>query len=383
MFCPYCQTAIINNDVRCPSCGGYLSMQGNEPNKWWGGPEQAQDGQMKPPQAGQWTYGASQQQQWQNPVSLPLQGQQQSWQWQQSVSQPPEKSQLLWQWQDGEESTQAQKQQPWRNPSAPLGPQGQPHLWEQSPVQNSQQQVQQREPAMLPVPYQGGMQLQTAVAANGTQMIPIQMVEQMLPALPEAEGGMIYVPPMYTKPRAIITKYRAISGLLSIFIVALLVCSGASYFANASGLLYHISIASGLALPASLKPTSIPILPTPPPNIAGQPPASDIIPSAALTANIDPVTNVARQAENKFGINQKFYLAYSIHTLNNDGKVITKWYTNNNPFKIISSDTVAAGSSKNGALAMKYVAPTSGKVEIWWSDKTGQQLAQTLFFVVE
>jgi len=237
---------------------------------------------------------------------------------------------------------------------------------------------------MLLMPYQSGVQLQTALAANPTQVIPLQMINQMLPALPETDGGMIYVPPMYTKPRAIIPRYRAISGLLSVIIVSLLACAGVGYYANTSGLTHRMLVVTGIVVPKSIKPTPVPDFPAPEPNVKGQVPAADIIPSAALTINIDPKTGVARQVTNRFQVNQLFYLTYAIATPKTDGKVIIKWYTNDNVFTTITSDPIAAGSSnKNGSTQMRYGTPATGKVEILWSDQKGDQLAQTLFFVVQ
>src|SRR5947199_1171344 len=338
MFCSYCQTSLSENGARCPTCGAPPPSRGKEQNNLAGS-------------AGQ------------PPLSQPLQ-------------QGP---QSLRQWRN---SLQPQAEQSLPQPVAPFAQQVPPQLWEHSPVQQAppQQPSPEQQQGMLLVPYQSGMQLQTALAANPTQMIPLQMINQMLPALPEADGGMIYVPPMYTKPRAIIPKYRAISGLLIVIIVSLLVCAAAGYLANTSGWTHRMLVATGIIVPQSIQPTAVPNFVAPQQNLRGQAPAADIIPSAALTLNIDPQTGVAREVTNHFQVNELFYLTYAIATPNSNGKVIIKWYTNNNLFTTIISDPIAAGSSnKNGSTQMRYVTPTAGKVEMWWNDKNDDQLAQTLF----
>jgi hypothetical protein len=128
--------------------------------------------------------------------------------------------------------------QPAQDPQLPFG----------QPAQESQSQV-----SWLPVPYQMPQPGMSNDQIQPTSIIPFGSGQGMeerglipgmqgqdstsrLPALPHLnEEGAIYIPPMYTKPRPIIPRYRAISGLISVLIVVILFCSGAGYYAQASG----------------------------------------------------------------------------------------------------------------------------------------------------
>src|SRR5258708_34500578 len=91
---------------------------------------------------------------------------------------------------------------------------------------------------------------------------------------------------MYTRPRPIIPRYRAISGLLSVLIVTLLLCTGAGYYAKASGKLNVLGHFAGFAPPTNLKPTTTQLLPAAPTaQVTG--PAYNIIHSATTTAHIN------------------------------------------------------------------------------------------------
>jgi hypothetical protein len=319
-----------------------------------------------PQQSWQPSTSTTPQAQWQQAPSGPLGTQSQPLQW----GQPP----------SGQLGTQSQQLQ-WgqyspaqEQASGALGQQGQ-----YSPSRDMQAQSAQGQ-SLLPVPYQGGNQLVDLSQATSMPIVPMQTIEQLLPSLPEMEGS-VYVPPMYTKPRPIIPRYRAVSGFLSFILVLLLLCGGSFYFARTAGWLHNIALATGLRTPTSQQPTATP--PISDPANAQQGPAHDIIPSATLTTNIDPATKLARQPQKIFGVNVPFYLAYSIHNPKKDGRVVVKWYTGGNLYRTIVSDQVVkAGSAVNGSTQMQISLPTSGKVEIYWSDAGGEQLAQTLFFAV-
>src|SRR2546425_2007307 len=107
------------------------------------------------------------------------------------------------------------------------------------PVLSQTPQVQQQQQiSTLPVPYQPPQQALNTMApgtfmggmeGNALVPAPMQNLSALVAALPE-EAGTIYVAPMYTKPRPIIPRYRAISGLLSVLIVAMLLCVGTGYY---------------------------------------------------------------------------------------------------------------------------------------------------------
>ena len=262
----------------------------------------------------------------------------------------------------------------------------------QPPARNQQ-------PSLLPVPYQpgtsfapqqmavmpqdlaqkGGGLFATNAAYNGAAIAPLAPMPQAQHTVwPEATEA-IHIPPVYTKPRAIIPHYRIISGLLSLFIVFILACVGGGYYAQASGKLALIEQLWGGVLPQNLPSVAARSLPNPQLN-PDYGPAKDVINSASTASKVDPQTAVALQPSNVFVSGQIIYLTYSVHP-KIQGVVVLKWYTDNRLYKITTSKPIAAtknGVVTNGFVSIQYTQPVEGKVEIYWND----QLAIRLFFVV-
>lgn len=269
----------------------------------------------------------------------------------------------------------------WANPSgllAQMSPSDQAHQASAQPFQ-IQNQTEQQPASLLPVSYQAqqvAFPFQPGSNMAGISLIPLpaQNINALLPALPD-QGESVYVPPMYTKLRPIIPRYRVISGLLSVLIVTLLVCTGAGYYAKASGKLNALGQFAGFAPPTNLKPTPTQLLAdAPTAQVTG--PAYNIINSATTTANINS-QGVATKTDTVFKPNQTIYVTYSVHPLKAPGIVTVKWYTNgafyqaNKPSQLISSPMA-------GRTQAAYAQPAEGKVELYWND----QLAVSLFFVV-
>ncbi len=226
--------------------------------------------------------------------------------------------------------------------------------------------------ALLPVPYQ---EMPPAVGQTtmSLQLIPDQVVEQLLPGMPE----IVHVPPMYTEPRPITPKHQAISSLVSLLIVTLLLCGGSTYYANATGKLLFLHQFLGDARPPSIPANQTPL--PDPPNKVDMGPAYNTIPSAATALRIDPKTNFVITPVNVFSPGQTFYLAFSVIAPNNDGRVYTKWYTNNQYFTTVQSkEQIKAQSTESGSVSITYPQAAEGSVELYWND----QLAQRLYFVV-
>ncbi len=197
--------------------------------------------------------------------------------------------------------------------------------------------------------------------------------ELRYPVSPD-EDESIHIPPMYTKPRAIIPRYRIISGLLSVLIVFTVLCTGGGYLAKVSGRLAFLDQLWGDARPQNLPATASHALPDPSPNpIYG--PAKNIINSASTASKIDPQTDIALQPTNVFSPGQVIYLTYSVHP-KSVGVVVLKWYTNGLLYKTVTSPPIS--DAKNGKVTMQFPQPVEGKVELYWND----QLAIALFFVV-
>jgi hypothetical protein len=202
-------------------------------------------------------------------------------------------------------------------------------------------------------------------------------LEQLVPALPE---DSVYVPPMYTKPRPLIPRYRIISGLLSVIIVALLACGGASYYAKASGTLGKITQAfTGHATQITTQSTTTQPLPDPKmkPDYG---PALAQIPSATLAAKVDNNLTPIQPAQT-FALKQPIYLTYNIPP-GEYGLVTAKWYMNGNFFRStpqnIQKDPKNPAQTTNGVMTMGYDTQAEGFVELYWNSK----LAQRLYFVV-
>jgi hypothetical protein len=342
MFCPFCHSERVANDSPCSNCGAPSPLM-------WGSQELPGGAAVSAAKWGASTVSSGMQ--WgQAPAAAPAQSYTaNSWS---APAQNPAVQQPAWLQQPLQQASPLQSQ-----PSAPSSPQG------QQPV------------SLLPVPYQ-------APVAQGyqqdalRQLVPAQPMEQMLPALPDIPEA-VYVPPMYTQPRAIIPRYRVISGLLSFVIVCILLCGGASYYAKASGTLAVLQRLSGGAPPPSLK--APPATPVPnPPDTVDKGPAYNIIPSATTTARVDPRTYIALQPQKIFRVGQTFYITYSVQHPPTKGTVVVKWYMNKIFFKSASSPPIAAGDMVNGDASMVYLGPASGTVELYWNN----QLAQRLYFAV-
>ena len=152
--------------------------------------------------------------------------------------------------------------------------------------------MQQQYPSMLPVQYRGGIDMPQQAPKVTSSNLPIvhkgNAHASMVPAIPGGEGP-IHVPAMYTKPRAIIPPYRAISGLISVIIVSILLCTGAGFYAKATGKLAFLHQVYGDAKPDNIKTAQSSTLPIPQ-AIPTFGPASQIINSAAIASKIDQTT---------------------------------------------------------------------------------------------
>ena len=238
--------------------------------------------------------------------------------------------------------------------------------------------VQQQQPSMLPMPYQGGIEVpQRTLKVTSLNLPTIHTGNEngsMIPAIP-GEEGPIHVPPIYTKPRAIIPPYRAISGLFSFIIVFALLCTGAGFYAKATGKLTFLHQIYGDARPDNIKTTQPATLPVPQ-TLPTFGPASLIINSAATASKIDTATAQPQVPANLFKVGDTIFLTYSVHP-KSSGIVTARWYTNNNYYQISTSPLIKDASS--GYFPMRYSQSAEGKVELYWND----QLAVILFFVVE
>lgn len=351
MLCNFCSVARLDNDAPCPNCSAPSPMRGRTNGTFGVG---GTNGTMNVAMPGM--AGTTQRADWQ-PIAQPM-----------PQSMPMNNAEMAFLPQTPQVAEQ--RQQPF--PSQPLQP------FQASPTLPSSP------PSLLPVLYQGGAANQQDPMGYGGALIPMQDIEagMMLSSLPLNEGAT-FVPPMYTKPRPIIPRYRAISGLLSLLIVTLLACGTVGYYAKSSSQFAFLRQLYGATLPANEQPAPTPVLPNPQ-KAPDYGPAATIITSATTNTRIDPQTYVSVQPSQYFQTGQKIYLTYSIQPpKNSTGNLIIKWYTNNtlywtSPPKVVTGDPKIVGYVLNGYATQEFSQPTEGKVELDWNN----QMGITLFFVV-
>ncbi len=265
-----------------------------------------------------------------------------------------------------------------------------------------QAQGQNAPVSWLPVPYQYEQQAHTGLLrtwqtnkhvqqGQPTAVIPFDQQQEerglipgaqnqdaasRFPALPEQiTEGVVYIPPMYTRPRSIIPRYRAISGLISVLIVLVLFCSGAGYYAQASGKVEQLRQWSGIDRPGNLQPTPAPPLPDPKTS-PDYGPAANIINSASTGSRINSQTYIVLQPANVFNQGQTIYVTYSVQHPKTPGVVTIKWYMNGLLYSTLQTQPIK--DSSNGSAEMQFAKPAEGMVGLYWNN----QLAIRLYFVV-
>ncbi len=342
MFCNYCKSARPENEAPCPSCGAPSSLLGQFQTEGWG---------TEGPVATAWNASApSFNQQWNNQEPQFPPGSQPSFYTGQSWPQ---------------------------NPGFQNQPMSQQPSWGISMTAPAQGQGAQ---SLLPVPYTGNAQ--EGNQQEQMQLVPFQ--QQMLPALPGEQAETVYVPPMYTKPRPIIPRYRIISGMLSVLIVSLLLCGGGVYLGQSKGLFTTIGRMIGTTLPPNVSAASAHNIPDPPQQSEVPGPASAIIPSATTTMFIDQNSLTPREQDKIFQVGTTFYVTYSAKAPK-PGNVIIKWYMNGQHYKDSVSPLIDPKVKPlvNGAQPMVYAIAAPEVAEIYWQNQGGAlQLAQKLYFVV-
>ena len=387
LFCTNCKQPRVANEAPCPTCGAPSPLQGNSPNfqganptatSWdgplapnsWGSSNTNFADQQLPFPDPQNSWSASPTSYQREPDQLPFSNGTDNW------GSPPDNQ--------GFNNFNAPNT-PEVTPFPPQGDQGQQNFPFQNPDQNDQwgqaQQWGQIETpqentvadfnagSMLPVPYQGDqsqnlMVMPQAPAGNGGALVPYE---------PRPNEGPVFVPPMYTKPRPIIARRRAISGLISFIVVTILLCSGATYAAKVTGQFSFVNTLFGSTAPASLQPTAQPKLPDPK-TVPETGPAKAIIFSATTASSITD-SLIPIQPSQVFKPGQTIYVTYTVHP-KGSGIVTIKWFTDNQLFHSVSSPKFT--EIKNGSTNLSFPKPLEGRADLYWND----QLAIRLFFVV-
>lgn len=238
--------------------------------------------------------------------------------------------------------------------------------------------------SLLPVPFQpqpgtNGQALTTLPTAFPTISPGIPQVNSLVPALPDTDQeAPIYVAPMYTKPRPIIPRYRAISGLISVIIVVLLLCGSAGYYAQVTGKLAFIEKLFGTYSPparaGNQKMLQIPS------NQVVQGPGASVVYSVGISNKVDPTTGIIPAQVNQFIVGNTIWLVCSSKP-SKDGTLTIKWYSNGNLYKTSTQKIpkVQNQQARTSTIPIIYGLPSEGKAEVYWND----QLAATVLFVVQ
>ncbi len=237
--------------------------------------------------------------------------------------------------------------------------------------------------SLLPVPYQdpNRQALSVLPTAFPTLAPGIPQVNPLLPALPDADQeAPIYVAPMYTKPRPIIPRYRAISGLISVLIVFSLLCGGVGYYAQVTGRLAFFEKLFGNYAPPPIVSTQK-TLPVPSNQvIRSTTPAAAVIDSVGISTSAP--NGIIPALINQFTVGQPIYLVCGANTANQKaaGVITIKWYTDNHLYRVDPSNKpIGPNQSVAAIFRTIYGLPTEGKAEVYWN----KDLAATVLFVVE
>lgn len=257
-------------------------------------------------------------------------------------------------------------------------------FWSQTLAPDREADQPGNPPSLLPMPYQGP----PASGPQGLMVMPNgfpafhQGANPLLPALPDADQEPpVYVPPMYTKPRPLISRYRAISGLLSMLIVCGLLCTGAGYYAQTTGKLVFFEKLFGTYSPPPItSSTGSRNLTVPSLQQTVVPNAVIISAATANGTNINLQTGAIANEVNQFNVDETIYLSCNFPSA--PGTVSVKWYNGNNLYHTTAqqvADTKNNGTGITVMFRIVYALATEGKAEIYWNN----QLQTTLFFVVE
>ncbi len=373
MLCPYCNNFRPVNEGPCPSCGAPSTpVRGAMDNQQaFNGPVQQQQAAFPTPQ-GFPTYQAGSPM---TPAPAP-------------TAQGNHSASLLQRFMHAN-TTQNTPPQGAGNDNSLWGQVMAPQAAQVPPQIPNYDPAFQQQHSMLPVPYQPGAgwpnqqqqapQQSLAVLPQGASpaVAPASSDTSLAPLQPQTEEAPIYVAPMYTKPRPIIPRYRAISGLLSVLIVSLLLCTGVGLYAKASGSLSFLRVLyGGETRPKSEAAT--PVQSLPPPKTVFQPgPASNIITSASTASSIDLKTAVPLIESTTFTLGQTIFLTYSVHP-RSPGTVVIKWYTNGLFYESSPAMAITNAKDTNGYTVMQFQQQLTGSVELYWNN----QLGIRLYFVV-
>jgi hypothetical protein len=259
-----------------------------------------------------------------------------------------------------------------------------------------------RSGSMLPVPYQGGRRSWNQSAEYGeldveggsSTNLPAPMGMQNSMAFPMMDDSMLYQlapgrkAPAFipaTRPRRPyrLSRYRVISGTISLALVLMAVVGGLAFLGVHSGLAERILGSSPLAArPPSFQQTPVPALTGTPQATPSDNPAAKAITNVTTalhySSSFDPI-NPTRT----FQTGQNVNVLWKVKNAKANDVISVIWYqgdsavTTNNTLN--TQQKFPKAGPFNGRFALCYPTSGMGKAELYWNN----QLSQTIEFAVQ
>jgi hypothetical protein len=229
----------------------------------------------------------------------------------------------------------------------------------------------------LLVPYAGQLPVSVVRTTDFPTIHTGEDTGALVPAVP-GEQQQVHVPPMYTKPRPIIPRYRVISGLISFFVMIGLLCGGSIYFAQVTG---RLGFLEQLINPQFQNVHSTPVTPLPVPATPVVYASNNTIITSATTASRIDASGQPQFPTEQFFVNKPVYVTFSVHS-QSGGVVTIDWYTDKQYFESsrpLTIQKVTNGTSISGNSAESFDRPAQGMVKLYWN----HVLQVTLYFVIE
>jgi hypothetical protein len=259
-----------------------------------------------------------------------------------------------------------------------------------------------RASSMLPVPYQGnrrsyrrddygeiddeGGQAANVPATMGRQnsMAFPMMEDSLLQRLAPGRKPPTFIPATRARRPYRLSRYRILSGTISLALVLMAVAGGLGFLAVHSGLAARLLGGSAPLAPRNLSLSSgpIPTLSGPPAATPSNNPAAQVITNVTTalhySSTFDPINPTTT-----FQTGQNVNVLWKIKNAQPNDKVSIIWYEGGTALTTPGAPntwkTFDKAGPYNGLFALCYPLAGLGKAELYWNG----QLAQTILFVVK
>ncbi len=255
--------------------------------------------------------------------------------------------------------------------------------------------------SMLPVPYQSGRrswnqggsydemdeegaQVPAPLGMQNSMAFPMMDESAMMERLAPGRKPPAFIPA--TRPRRPyrLSRYRILSGTISLALVLMLVVGSLAFLAVHSGLAATLLGGSAplSARPANLSSAPVPTLTGTPVSTPSNNPAAQVITNVTTalhySSTFDPI-NPTRT----FNTGENVNVLWKVKNAQAKDTVSVIWYENGNALTNSTTPKTSTTFDKagpyNGLFALCYPMSGLGKAELYWNG----QLAQTIEFVVK